>query len=563
VAVANLIDSYAKRVVDGAVPAGKYHRLSCARHLRDRAREASADFPYRFDLGQAQRFFRFAGLLRHYKGEWAGRPILLEPHQQFRLGSIFGWRHVETFYRRFRTAYNELPRKQGKSLEAGVVAIYVTFFDDEPGAEGYTIATKRDQAKIVFDNAKELVLRSGLRGRIAPLKNNLSRASTSQKLEPLGADADSTDGLNPHLIIVDELHKHKNRDLLDVMETATGARRQALNFQITTAGDDPISPCGRQHDYACAILDDVLVDETFFAFIAHADVGLQGVPDDDWLDERTWAKANPNFGVSVKPDEMRALATKAANMPDAAAAFKQKRLNIWVNATTPWLSIDGWRKGQTTWRVDELEGAPCYIGIDMSSKIDLTAVVLLFPPTADRPTWRIVPWCLTPADTLKARAHRDRAPYEVWVDQGFLRTNPGNRIDQGLVRAWVREADERFDVQHIGIDPWNAGGLVQELGEDGDGLPIIEVPQTMSQLSAPSKDFEAEVLDGLVDAGGHPLMLWCVNNAVVYKDTNDNIRPTKKRSRGRIDPVVAAVIARKLVGLTPDAPAEDPDLLVA
>jgi phage terminase large subunit-like protein len=552
--VANLIDAYATRVVKGAVPAGTYHRLSCARHLRDRAAEDTEAFPYRFDLARAQRFFRFANLLRHYKGEWAGRPILLEPHQQFRLGSIFGWIHTTTGYRRIKTAYNELPRKQGKSLEAAVVAIYTTFFDDEPGAEGYTIATKRDQAKIVFDNAKELVQRSGLRSRIATLKHNLSRAAMSQKLEPLGADADSTDGLNPHLIIVDELHKYKNRELLDVMETATGSRRQALNFQITTAGDDPVTPCGRQHEYACQILDRVLTDETFFAFIAHADL------DDDWLDERTWAKANPNFGVSVKADEMRALATKAASMPDAAPAFKQKRLNIWVNATTPWLALEGWRHGQSRWTLDELAGATCTIGVDMSSKIDLTAVVLLFSPTPARATWRLVPWCLTPADTLAARAHRDRAPYPVWVEQGYLRTNPGNRIDQGLVKTWIVEATQRFDVQYIGIDPWNAGNLIQELGEAGEGLPILEVPQTMAQMSAPAKDFEAEVLDGLVDAAGHPLMTWCINNAVVYRDSNENIRPIKKRSHGHIDPVVAAVIARKLVGLTTET--EDPVLLV-
>jgi phage terminase large subunit-like protein len=553
---ANALDAYAIAVARGRLPAGKYHRLACRRHVDDVARIGRRDFPYRFDIARAERFFRFAEQLKHYKGnQWAGQFIKLQPYQQFRLGSLFAWVHVETGLRRFRTAYNEIPRKQGKSLEAAIVAIYVTFFDGEAGAEGYTIATKREQAKIVWRDAAKLVRTSGLRSRIRVFAANMHRDSWAQKLEPLGADKDSTDGLNPHLIIVDEFHAHRDRGLIDVMETATGARLQPLNFQITTAGADPFSPCGSQHDYACKILDRLIDDETFFAFIAHADVG------DDPFAESTWIKANPNYGVSVLPDDMRALASKALHMNDAANAFKQKRLNIWVHALTPWLSLEGWRRGQSTWSLAELDGQPCYIGIDMSSKIDLTAVVLLFPPTAERRTWRVVPWCLTPADTLEERARRDRAPYEHWVEQKLLWTNPGNRIDQSVVRDWVEYAGQRFQVQLVGVDPWNSGNLMTELA--GLGYTVVEVRQNMQQISGPAKEFEADVLDGLVDAGGHPLMEYCVSNAVVTRDVKDNIFPVKKKSRGRIDPVVAAVIARRLVGLHPDEPAEDPDLLVA
>ena len=207
----NAIDAYAAAVVDGLVPAGKYHRLACARHQRDRAREGTPDFPYRFDLPKAERFFRFAGKLKHYKGEWAGQPIELQPYQLFRLGSIFGWVHVVTGLRRFRTSYHEIPRKNGKSLEAAVVALYLTFFDGEAGAEGYTIATKRDQARIVWGDARQLVLSSGLKTRIDVQVANLHVDATASKLEPLGADHDSTDGLNPSLIIVDEFHAHKTR----------------------------------------------------------------------------------------------------------------------------------------------------------------------------------------------------------------------------------------------------------------------------------------------------------------------------------------------------------------
>jgi phage terminase large subunit-like protein len=552
----HVVDAYAEAVRRGDVPAGKYHVLAAKRHRRDRAREATPAFPYRFDADRADRFFRFAEQLRHYKGQWAGQLIVLQPHQQFRLGSLFAWVHVETALRRFRSAYNEIPRKNGKSLEAAIVAIYATFFDGEPGSEGYCVATKRDQAKIVFNDCKNLIRSSGLRRRITAWSANLHRDDTASKLEPLGADRDSTDGLNPQIVIIDEAHALKHRGMIDVMETATGARRQPIITWITTAGDDPQSPCGDQHDYACKVLDQVLADETFFAFIAHADP--EDLAGDRWLSEATARKANPNWGVSVLPSDLAALATKARHMPAAAAAYQQKRLNVWVNTTAPWLSMEGWRRGQTTtWTEADLRGQPCCLGIDMSSKIDLTAVVAMFPPTETRPSWRLIARCLTPDDTLDERALRDRAPYRQWVKQGALQTNPGNRIDQAQVLVIVHALADRFDVQQIGIDPWNAGNLATELGDDG--FQVIEVPQTLQQMSAPAKDFEADVLDGLVDAGGNPLVAWCASNVVVQSDNKDNIYPTKKRSRGRIDPITAALIARKLADLEHgELRAEDP-----
>jgi len=208
----------------------------------------------------------------------------------------------------------------------------------------------------------------------------------------------------------------------------------------------------------------------------------------------------------------------------------------------------------STWTIESLHGELCWIGIDLSSKIDLTAVVLVFPPTLTRKTWRLIVYALTPEDTLEERAHRDRAPYPSWKAAGVLRTNPGNRIDQDAVRAIVAEAAAVFHVEQIGVDPWNAGNLVQDLTEDG--FQVIEIPQTLQQMSAPAKDFEADVLDGLIDAGGNPLMAWCISNVVVNRDGKDNIYPVKKKSRGRIDPVIAALLGRKLA--TMDAAIKPP-----
>lgn len=548
----NPVDAYALQVVRGEVPAGKYHRLACQRHLTDRAREHTPGFPYRFEWTKAERFFKFARMMRHYKGrQFAGQLFEPTPNQIFRLGSVFGWRHVDTGYRRITTAYNELPRKNGKTFELAIVAVYATFFEGEPGAEGYNIATKEKQAKIAFDAAKRLVKSSGLATRIKINASNLHRVATECKLEPLGSDSDTTDGLNPHFIGVDEYHAFKRRGLLDVMESATGARLNPLNYQITTAGNDPVSPCGDQHDYACRILDGVLDDDpstlTFFAFIAHADEG-----DDPWS-EATWQKANPNWGISVNPDDMRRLAAKAQKMPSAAAEFKQKRLNLWVNAFNPCLSVEGWKKAQATVdpRIEfpeDLLHESCWAGIDLSSKIDLCVLSFVFPPTPGRPKWRLVQRIWTPTDTLADRAHRDKAPYEVWAQHGWLRTVPGTRIDQVLIREALVAARDQVDIEAAGFDPWHVDQLATDLvAIDGfDAKQLIAVPQTYAGMSSACLRMQAHILAGEVDAGGCPVTAWAVSNTVDQRDGKDNMMFIKKKSRGRIDPVIAPTIGMAL-----------------
>lgn len=539
------IDRYAGRVAAGQLPAGKYHRLACVRHLRDRDHEGTSRFPYVLDLRRADRFLEFGQLLRHYKGEWAGQLIRWQPYQVFRLGSLFGWVHMRSGLRRFRQSYNELPRKQGKSLEDAVVALYATFFDGEAGAEGYCAATKKDQARIVFGDAKRLVQQSGLRDRIAVLKSNLYREASASKLEPLGADEDSLDGLNPHFISLDEIHKYRSRAMIDVLETATGARQQPIVFKITTAGDDLQSVCGEEHNYACAILDRTLIDETYFAFIAHAD------PEDDWTAEATAKKANPNYGVSVNPQDLKDKVIRAKGIQGAAAAYQQKHLNRWINASQPWLSLDGWRKGQSApnaWSRSELAGRRCVIGIDLAAKLDLTAMVALFPPDQPGDKYRVLRWVWTPEDTLVERAHRDRAPYPLWVSEGHLRTTPGTRIDNSVIREALRELKGLASIQTIGFDPWHGDQLIVDLKKT-DGFTdeqVLEVPQTYHGMSSGCLAMEAAVLAGEIDAQGDPVMTWAVSNAVVQRDGKDNIYPVKKRSRGRIDPVMALGIAFSL-----------------
>lgn len=548
-ATRNPVDAYAESVVRGEVPAGKYHRLACARHLQDRAREGTAGFPYRFDLARAERFFRFAQQLKHYKGEWAGQSIVLRPDQLFRKGCKHGWVHVSTGLRRFRYSYEEIPRKNGKTLEAAIETLYLTFFCGEPGAEGYCAAVKRDQALIAFRDCQKLVASSALKQRLEMRVSNIHSPTTASKLEPLSADHNSLDGLNIYMVNIDELHAHKTRDLIDVLETATGARRDPLVNIITTAGSNPVSPCGDEHDYACKVLEGVIEDHSYFAFIAHAD------PEDDWMLPETAAKANPGYGISVNPEDLAAKVRKAKGVPAAAAAYKQKHLNLWVNAHAPCLSVEGWRQGQSDWDPDELRHEPCFVGIDLASKLDLCALSFVFPPAPGRLRWRLLQYIWTPEDTLQERAHRDRAPYDVWVEQGWLIAVPGTRVDHQVVRDVLRRERERFDIEVIGFDPWHADTLVDQLvSEDGfDAQQVVEVPQTYAGMSSAEAHFKAEVLAGHVDARRCPVTAWAVSNVVEQTDGKGNIFFTKKKSIGRIDPVKSATIA---VALTLKQPPE-------
>lgn len=538
----DVITAYAESIVRGDLPAGKYHKLGCARHLRDMARARTPEFPYYLDLAKAERFFRFAEQLKHYKGKWAGEYIRLEPWQKYVTGSQFGWTHTDTGLRRFRTWFNQIPRKNGKTLIGSVTLLYLSFFDGEPGAEGYSVATKRDQSKISFNDCRRLVLSSGLKSRISVQVANLHRDDTASKLEPLGADHDSTDGLNPNVVLVDEMHAMKDRGMLDVMETATGAREQPVINQITTFGDNPLSPWGDQNEYSNKILEGVLVDESFFVFTAHAD------PEDDWTLLETARKANPNYGISVNPDDLAAKIAKSKGIPSAAASYKQKHLNLHGNASAPCLSVDGWRKGQsqTRWTLEDMAHEPCYVGVDLASKIDLCALAFVFPPAPGRPEWLAFMRIWTPRDSLAERAHRDRAPYGIWADQGWLTTVDGTSIDKTVVRDAIVEARSIVDIVQVGFDPWHSDTPIKMLtAQDGfDETQVIEVPQTYQGMSAGCLRVQADILAGMVDARGCPVTAWAVSNAVGNQDGKGNLMFTKdpKKSKGRIDPLIALTI---------------------
>ena len=532
-AVADPATSYAREVVKGSVPAGELLRGACARHLADLER-AEAGGPWLFDPAQADRVFRFFAALRHYKGEWAGQPIALQPFQAFIVGSIFGWRSRATGLRRFRQAYLEQPRGQGKSTLAAGVALWLAFFDREPGAEVYCCATHRAQAKITWEAARQMVLRSGLKARIKVRVGNLHEITSASKLEPLGADADTLDGLRPNGVILDEIHAMKNSAMVDVMSTATGTRRQPLVFEITTAGVGRTGVCWDHHDYTSKVVRGVVQDDQWFGCIIGAD------PDDDWRVEATWRKANPNLGVSVKVDDLARKALQAQHIPASESEFRRLHLGQWVQQAERYLPMQGWDAGANAVEIDRaaLRGQPCVVGMDVSAKFDLTAVVALFA----RPDggYIVVPRIFAPEAAVD-QTRRALLPMATWAREGWLDVTPGDVVDQEAIKRAVLEFAREFKVQEVCFDSWNATHIAQEL--EAEGLAVVEVRQGFRTLSEPTKDLAALTVEGKIQHGGHPVLRWMADNLVVRTDPNGNVAPDKARASEKIDGIVALIMA--------------------
>ncbi len=538
-------EQYAHDVVAGRIVTSRLVRLACQRHLRDLVEGHKRGLW--FDVAAAQRVLDFFQLLKHSKGEWAGQSFDLAPWEQFILWVSFGWRRADGT-RRFRTIHIEVARKNGKSTLCAGVALYVAFADGEPGAEVYSIATKKDQARIVFNEAERMRAASpALKKRILSFRDNLNVPKTASKFEPLGSDQDTLDGTNPSGVIVDELHAHKTRQLWDVMETALGARRQPIMFAITTAGKPGESIYQDQHAYAEKVLERMIEDDTFFAYVAQLD------PADDWEDERAWVKANPNLGISVKLDNLRELAHKAKNQPSALNAFLRLRLNRPAGDFARWIPIDKWNKcvgydlvGRDAKSLlaevlPTLAARKCVAAVDLSSKIDLTAYVKLFPPTDEDPRWILIPRFFMPEENVDRRVKEDRVPYDLWIREGFVTKTDGNVVDYDVVKAAILEDAKRYEMLELAFDPWGALQVSIQLAKEG--LTVSEFRQGFASMSEPTKQFLALVLSNKLAHLANPVLKWMASNVVVKIDEAGNEKPNKRKSAERIDGIVAAIMA--------------------
>jgi len=490
-----------------------------------------------FDEKRAARAIRFIEHLPQTKGEWADKPFALLPWQLDMLSKLFGTIR-EDGTRQYRTCYCEIPRKNGKSTLAAGIALYMLFGDGEQGAEIYGAASDRDQASIVFMTAAEMVRRSSILAPAAKVIDSTKRIifrKTGSFYRAIPADAAGSHGFNASGIILDEVHTQPNRDLYDVLNTSTGARRQPLIFAITTAGYDRNSICWELHDYALKVQNGVIDDPSFLPVLYFAE------ETDDWHDPKVWHKANPSLGQTVKEDYIEQECKRATEVPGYENTFRRLHLDQWTRQDTRWLSLESWDACGEAFDVADLNGEDCYVGIDLSSTTDLSAVSLLFPPSEDRESYVILPFFWLPGDNLEKRVRKDRVPYDVWERQGLIDLTPGNVIDYGHIRTKLGELAEQYNILEVGYDPWNAMQFVLEL--QGDGFNCVPVRQGYATLTNPTKELEKLVLGKGIRHGGHPILRWNIDNAVVTTDPAGNVKPDKAKATERIDGLIALIVA--------------------
>ncbi|HEJ9057169.1 TPA: terminase large subunit [Serratia fonticola] len=538
---------YAERVVAGEIVACELVRLSCKRFLNDL--KVGPERGITFSEARAQHILNFYKFVPHVKGALAGQPIELMDWHIFILINIFGFiiplidentgevvlrndgSGRPVMVRRFRTAYNEVARKNAKSTLSSGVGLYMTGADGEGGAEVYSAATTREQARIVFEDAKSMIKQARpTLGRLFEFnKLAIFQEQTSSRFGPLSSDANNLDGLNIHCAIVDELHAHKTRDVWDVLETATGARLQSLLFGITTAGFNKEGICYELRDYAIKVLQGAATgqfeDDTFFGIIFTLD------KDDDPFDEKVWQKANPGLGICKRWDDLRRLAKKAREQVSARHNFFTKHMNLWVTAEAAWMDMLKWGKCEYIAPQHELKTYPLWVGVDLSNKIDICAAVKIWQANnghahADFKFW-------LPEGRLERCSRQMAELYRKWAELGKLTLTDGDVIDHGQIKEELQQWVAGESLREIGFDPWSATQFSLALAEEG--LPLVEVPQTVRNFSEAMKEIEALVYGGKFHHSNHPVMNWMMSNVTVKPDKNDNIFPNKSTPEAKID----------------------------
>lgn len=538
--------AYAEQVVAGEILTGRLVRLACERHLRDLKREEVT-----FDEPTATRALEFfPDALRLTKGEHAGQPFKLEPWQCFIVGCLFGWKRSDGL-RRFRSALILVAKKNGKSELMAGIGLYGLVADGEQGAEIYSAATTRDQASLVWRAAKSMrdkspflrsiVGASERRDTNGNPSGGMYVTATGSSFMPLGRDRDTVDGKNPHIVVIDELHRHKNRDLYDVLTASNIARTQPLAVAISTAGAEAAGVCWDERQFAIQVLEGATEKDDFFAYLAELDEG------DDWEDEAAWPKANPNLGVSITVEALRGKYQKAkASGPDRAAFIRYHGNRYTADPEEAFIMPEVWAKCEA----EPVREGPCFVGLDLSARSDWSAVAMYWPETRSL-DWKF----FLPDEGIIQKEERDRVPIRFWANEGLIDLSEGPIIDDRLVRKFLTGVYEgkkvgsglvdEHEVVEMIFDRKYATRLVLELIEDG--MTVAEFGQSFGgPMPAAAKEFETLALAGKFRHGGHPIARWMVSNTRVVRDQHDNIKPVKfdgKQGRRRIDGIVAAIMA--------------------
>lgn len=467
--------------------------------------------------------------LRHFIGRWAGHPFILAKWQQAVITRIFGTLNDDGT-RKIRTAYIEVPRKNGKSHLAAAVALYMLCADGESGAEVYGAGYDRDQASIVFRIASQMVRAQPELDQILDIHEATKKIidrETGSFYQAVSRETLGAHGYNPHCIVFDEIHTQKTRELYDTLVMGMGARIQPLIFGITTAGDEHESVlCKELHDYSEKVVRGLIKDPTWYACIYGA------APNDDWTSPKVWKKANPNFGVTIFPDYLAAECKKAQRMPSFENAFRRFHLNQWLKQAVRWMPLREWDacRGPKA----DLNGQICYGGLDLASSIDIAALCLAFPGDPIH----ILPFFWVPEDTIREMG----GLYAGWLRDGFIRETPGNFIDHRIIRRDINEIGRQYRIKQINFDPFNAAKLTTELAEE-DGFTMAQFRQGFLSMSPPTKELMRSILGRAIAHGGHPVLRWMVDNAVTRTDPAGNIKLDRAKSAGKIDGLIALVMA--------------------
>jgi phage terminase large subunit-like protein len=535
---------YALDVDSGKIVAGKYVILACKRHLNDLERQGNDDFPYIFDEPKADKVFSFAEKhCRHIEDGLTvrkGDPITLDPFLKFIVGSVFGWVHKDTGLRRFRKAFEQVARKNSKSTTLSVVGLYMFAADGEGGPQVYTAGTQRDQAKIVYGASEQMVeLDKPLRKRIRIQKSRstMTHKKNGGRMMPLSRETKKMDGFNPHCGIIDEYHAHPTSDMYDVIISGMGMRRQPLLFVITTAGFNLSSPCYSEYRYCKKVLEGIYDNDEYFIYIAEMD------EDDDINDESNWIKANPLLAQT--PEGMKYLRGElkiAQEMPEKQRGVFTKNFNLWVDQKdNGFLPLSKWEKCGSTKDnpMPDLTNLECYVGGDLSKKIDLTSISFEFP--LDDGRYAVLSHSFIPEDTLAEKRQTDKVPYDLWVKQGWITVTPGAVTDYKFVFSYIiRIAGENgWKIREICFDPYNASQLIIDFQDEG--YEAIEIRQGYQTLSGPTKDFRDMVYMKRIIHDNNPVLRWAFSNAVIRQDHNENIMLDKDKSPERIDPAAAVI----------------------
>lgn len=499
----------------------------------------------RFDPERVDRVLAAFSVLRHTQGQWAGQPLRPDPWQvAYILAPVFGWVRwdddADDWVRIIRTLYVEVPRKNGKSTLSGGIGLYLTAADGEPGAQVVAAATSERQASFVFSPIKTLAQKSpALKGHVQALQKRVLHPRSGSYIEVITSVADAQHGANLHGAIIDELHVHKTPDLVETIETGTGSRRQPLIVIITTADSGKRETIyDRKRTRVEQLARGVITDETTFGVVWAADA------DDDPFVEETWRKANPGYGISPTRAYLQAAANEAKQSPADLAKFLRLHLGIRTKQETRYLDLGAWDRNAGLVHEDQLAGRECYGGLDLASTSDLCALCWLFPDDEGGydAVWRL--W--TPEQNLESLDKRTAGAATVWVREGLLTLTPGNVADYDFIAAQVELDMDRFDVQSIGFDPWNATQLTNDLM--ASGAPMVKVRQGYQTLSPPTKELQRLLLAGtperpLVRHGGNPAVRWQVDNFAVEMDPAGNVKPSKRNARDKIDAVAALITA--------------------